>query len=140
MKLYHSKLWSESVKTLALPALIFKADGNPALTPAEFSVFAACCSEAQTAARNCRFTLTLSELQELTGYKRKESVSVALTGLQEKQFIKAYGEKKHRAPRTYELCDPRTGEGLASTHTKRSKWLSLRVIDHLNSRFFNSAG
>jgi hypothetical protein len=125
MKLFHSQLWG-NVEVTPLPAFVFTDDATTALTPAELCVYAVCCDAAKKSRQNCRFTLTVREIQNRTGYKEKKSVSAALRSLREKGFIRPLGERQHRKPQSYELCNPAAGEGLSSLHTDPKKWLSLR--------------
>src|ERR1700739_924818 len=122
MRLFHSRLWSDSVKLLALPALAFTEDGNPELTPAEFSVLTVGAADAQTSRSNCKFTMSVAEFMKRTGYKKKAVVIEALKGLERKGFIRQCGEQK---PRTFELCNPRNGEGLSSAQENKRRWKSF---------------
>ena len=123
---FKSELWGNSVEVTPLPAFIFTDDRMPALTVAEFCVYVVCCDAGKKAVNNCKFTLSISEIQTRTGYSRKAAVTEALRGLREKEFIRPYGQRQHRKPQSYELLNPATGESLASLHKDQRKWVSLR--------------
>jgi hypothetical protein len=129
-ELFHSQLWGRTVEVTPLPALVFTDDRTPALTAAEFCVYAVCCDEGKKATSNCKFTLSVTEIMSRTGYRKKSTVREALKGLVGKQFIRPFGQRQHRKPQTYELCNPLTGEGLSSLHTNKRKWVNLRGALH----------
>jgi hypothetical protein len=130
-KLFWNELWTGAVKLIAFPDWIF--DGNkPALNRAEQSVFSVGCRIANQSKNNCRFCISLRDLQIATGYKQRENVSAALRGLVAKGFIKPYGVRKWKEPQTYEICCPVTGQGLASSSTNYKHWVKLRTALHRN--------
>lgn len=126
MKLFSSELWGSTVDVTPLPAFIFTDDRMPALTAAEFCVFVVCCDAAKKTVNNCKFSLSVAEIQERTGYSKKAAVTEALKGLREKDFIRPCGHRQHRKPQTYELLNPATGESLASQYENQRRWVSLR--------------
>jgi hypothetical protein len=125
-KLFWNELWTGAVKLTAFPVWIF--DGNkPALNRVELAVFSVGCRIANQSKHNCRFCISLSDLQIATGYKKRQNLSAALHGLVSKGFIKPYGVRKNKEPQTYELCCPATGEGLANDSPHSRHWVMLRT-------------
>jgi hypothetical protein len=123
---FFSDLYGSRVDLTPVPVSVFTEDREPALTQSEACVFAVYCKVAKKAQANCRAALPVSEIQMLTGYKKREVVTTALHSLREKGFLLLSGERQNRKPQAYELANPATSEGLASLHTDPRKWLSLR--------------
>jgi len=121
-----SDLFGSKVELTPVPVSVFTEDREPALTQGEACVFAVYCNAAKKAQANCKVALSVSEIQTLTGYAKREVVTTALHNLREKGFLLASGERQNRKAQTYELANPATGEGLSSLHTDPRKWLSLR--------------
>ncbi len=124
--LFGNELWTGAVKLTALPVWIYVGN-KPALNRIEFAVFSVGCRIADRCKNNCRFSISLSDLQIATGYKKRQHLSAALHGLVEKRFIKPHGIRKNKEPQTYEICCPATGEGLAIDSPSYRLWVKLRT-------------
>jgi hypothetical protein len=124
--LFPEQLWNP-LAVCAVPAFVF-AEGKPVLSPAETSVYAIACADAEEPKNNCTFTRSLSELQTLTGFSDRHVVIDAVKGLMSKCFIRLTGEHKpgSKDAQTYELLNPRTAEGLGVEGSDSRNFLSLR--------------
>jgi hypothetical protein len=125
-KLFANELWSDAVDLLALPGYVF-TQGSPALTRSELAVFAIACKVTNNPKANCRFAIKLEEMQKLTGYGDKQTVSDALRGLCEKKFIKKVKTARRKTdPFVYEVCDPETSEGFSTDSGDERNTMKLR--------------
>ncbi len=130
-KIFWNELWTKAVELMAFPAFIFSGSA-PALNRVELSVYSVACRIANQSKNNCRFSISLRDLQTATGYKKPKAMREALRGLVAKGFIRTYGTRKWKEPQAYELCHPETAEGLASSSTNFKHWVKLRTALHRN--------
>src|SRR6266404_292784 len=125
---FPDELWTP-LAIFALPAFIFEKD-EPLLTGAELAVYALGCETAEAPKNNCCFSLSISELQKMTGFSKRAHIRQALDGLTEKGFIRPVAEHTpgSKTARAYELMNRLTEEGF-----------SLDVKDKRERQNFRSA-
>jgi hypothetical protein len=128
MGLFESGLWGDSIELTPVPKFIYSVGGKPLVSELELRVLSVASEESKKAKANCRFTMPAREMAQRVGYKKEDRVADALRGLLDKNFFGLVGNVQHRQTRTFEFCDLRTGEGLSSLSTNRSKWRSLRRV------------
>ena len=136
--LFHEDLWTP-LAVFALPAFIYEKD-EPILTPAELAVYAIGCEIAEEPKNNCRFTLSVTEIQALTGFSKRNTVTEALRGLASKNFIQPVGTRKpgSKTPQSYELTNPKTQEGFSLDTKDRRERKSFRsALYHNGFGYFN---
>jgi hypothetical protein len=137
--LFSEEIWNP-LSICAVPAFVFDEADNPRLTPAELSVYAVACLDAENPRNNCQFRRSITALQKLTGFSYRKSVTEALQGLVAKNFIRPVGTRTpgSNEPQSYELVNPITREGLAIETSDKRNLQSLRsVLCHEGLAYFN---
>src|SRR6185437_12527973 len=136
--LFVEEIWNP-LSICAVPAFIFDEEANPRLTPAELSVYAVACMDAENPRSNCTFIRSMSELQKLTGFGDRETVNQATKNLVAKYFLRPSDRKLgSNEPQRYELMNPLTREGLSLDVTDKRNFQSLRsVLRHAGLGYFN---
>jgi hypothetical protein len=138
--LFHEDVWTP-LAVFALPAFIYKSD-QLLLTPTELAVYALGCEIAGEPKNNCRFTLSVTQIQASTGFSKRNTVTKALHGLVTKNFIKPVGARKpgSKTPQTYELTNPVTQDGFSlDPNDKRERQNFRSALYHSGFGYFNVA-
>jgi hypothetical protein len=129
---YQDKLWKH-VPSFAIPSFIFR-DGSLQLNPSELAVYVCICQNASRPNSNCEFTISVDELVKLTSYSDRQVIE-ALSGLREKQFIRAVETGSRNVSGqfvadSHVMCNPKqAGRSMAQpTKEDRREHVSLRSL------------
>jgi hypothetical protein len=136
--LFPDELWTP-LAIFALPVFIFE-NGKPVLTPAELVVYSLGCEVAENPKHNCCFALSLTDLQQLTGFSDRKHIIEALDGLVAKSFIRPVGTRRRgsKTPQAYELMNPLTEDGFSTdSQDKRERQNFRSALYHRSLGYFN---